>query len=286
MIGVEGDRFKIVFNFIGFPAPQICWEKDGSAFLIGEGREIINSHGRSVLKINSLALSDTGVYTCLVTSVAGTRTWVVRLKVEGKSAHEVGNNRYYACFFFLNVYMWLSLDLHSFSTTTVLSSTTAPPSTTALSPNTTQPSTTAPPSTTVLSPNTTQPPTTAPPTSKSLPNVCLLIYYNYTYIIIIHVDLLVSFPGLPQLQFLQYPKMEYCKWSRHGWPGNEATISHVLLIITYKQRVHDLVSIYPLTGQPRVSYWTIACIILATITGLMSALFCGILVAGLWVCSV
>ena len=89
VIGVEGDRFKIVFNFIGFPAPQICWEKDGSAFLIGEGREIINSHGRSVLKINSLALSDAGVNTCLLTSVARTRIWVVRLKVEGKGTHEV-----------------------------------------------------------------------------------------------------------------------------------------------------------------------------------------------------
>ena len=56
------------------------------------------------------------------------------------------------------------------------------------------------------------------------------------------------------------------------------------VIITYKQRVHDLVSIYPLTAQPRVSYWTVACIIVATITGLMlliAALFCGILVAGL-----
>ena len=72
-------------TFTGISAPNIRWEKDGSVFLLGEGRRIINSTGsplRSQLVINSLALSDAGVYTCSVTNVAGTDTRSVRLEVE------------------------------------------------------------------------------------------------------------------------------------------------------------------------------------------------------------
>ena len=81
----EGDPFELVCTFTGIPAPNIRWEKDGSVFLLGEGRRITNSTGsplRSQLVINSLALSDAGVYTCSVTNVAGTDTRSVRLEVE------------------------------------------------------------------------------------------------------------------------------------------------------------------------------------------------------------
>ena len=80
----EGTRFVLVCTFTGVPAPEIRWEKDGSLFLCGEGRRVINSHGRSQLEIDSLALSDTGVYSCLVTNVAGMATKIVRQKVRGK----------------------------------------------------------------------------------------------------------------------------------------------------------------------------------------------------------
>ena len=74
-------------SFTGIPAPEICWEKDGSVFLLGEGRRVINSTGsplRSVLVINSLLHSDTGVYTCSVSNVAGTDMRSVRLEVRGE----------------------------------------------------------------------------------------------------------------------------------------------------------------------------------------------------------
>ena len=80
----EGDRFELVCTFTGIPAPQIRWEKDGSVFLLGEGRRIINSTGRSQLEINNLARSDTGLYTCSVTNVANTATMRVRLEVRCK----------------------------------------------------------------------------------------------------------------------------------------------------------------------------------------------------------
>ena len=84
MTHTEGDGFELVCSFTGIPAPEIRWEKDGSVFLLGEGRRIINSTGRSQLEINSLALSDAGVYTCTVSNVAGMDTRNVILEVRGE----------------------------------------------------------------------------------------------------------------------------------------------------------------------------------------------------------
>ena len=78
----EGDRFELVCTFTGVPAPGIRWEKDGSLFLLGGGRSIINNIGSSELVINSLALSDAGVYNCSVTNMGGMATRSVRLEVE------------------------------------------------------------------------------------------------------------------------------------------------------------------------------------------------------------
>ena len=80
----EGDGFELVCTFTGVPAPDIRWEKDGSVFLLGEGRRVTNSTERSQLEINSLALSDAGVYTCTVTNVAGMDMRSVRLEVRGE----------------------------------------------------------------------------------------------------------------------------------------------------------------------------------------------------------
>ena len=78
----EGNSFELVCTFTGVPAPEIRWEKDGSFFLLGGGRSIINNTGSSQLVIDSLALSDAGVYTCLVTNMGGMATRSVRLEVE------------------------------------------------------------------------------------------------------------------------------------------------------------------------------------------------------------
>ena len=80
----EGDRFELVCSFTGIPAPEIRWEKDGSLFILGDGRRVTNSTGRSQLEISSLAFSDAGVYTCSVNNVAGNATRSVRLEVRGE----------------------------------------------------------------------------------------------------------------------------------------------------------------------------------------------------------
>ena len=90
MTHTEGERFELVCSLTGIPAPEIRWEKDGSVFLLGDGRRVTNSTGSpltSVLNINSLALSDAGVYTCSVTNVAGNATRSVRLEVRGEGLH-------------------------------------------------------------------------------------------------------------------------------------------------------------------------------------------------------
>ena len=80
----EGTHFELVCTFTGIPVPDISWVKDGSVFLLGEGRRVINSTGRSQLEINSLTLSDAGVYSCSVTNIAGNVTRSVSLKVIGE----------------------------------------------------------------------------------------------------------------------------------------------------------------------------------------------------------
>ena len=80
----EGDHFVLVCSFIGTPPPMVAWQKDGSVFILGEGRSIINSTERSQLEINNLTLSDAGVYTCSVSNVAGMNTRSVRLEVRGE----------------------------------------------------------------------------------------------------------------------------------------------------------------------------------------------------------
>ena len=80
----EGMRFELVCTFTGDPQPAIGWEKNGSVFLLGDGRRIINSTGRSALEITSLLVNDTGVYTCSVTNVAGMASRSVRLEVRGE----------------------------------------------------------------------------------------------------------------------------------------------------------------------------------------------------------
>ena len=80
----EGEHFELVCTFTGIPAPEIHWEKDGSVLLLGEDRRVIKSTGRSQLVINSLLVSDAGVYTCSVTNVGGMATRSVRLEVRGE----------------------------------------------------------------------------------------------------------------------------------------------------------------------------------------------------------
>ena len=82
-----GERFELVCSFTGFPDPQIRWEKDGSVFLLGEGRRIINSTGTSALEIERLQVSDAGVYSCSVSNIGGNASRSVRLEVRGEEVH-------------------------------------------------------------------------------------------------------------------------------------------------------------------------------------------------------
>ena len=81
MTHTEGDSFELVCSFTGIPAPDVHWEKDGSVFLLGEGRTIINITGSSALVINSLVLSDAGEYSCIVKNDAGVDRMSVTLEV-------------------------------------------------------------------------------------------------------------------------------------------------------------------------------------------------------------
>ena len=84
MTHTEGDHFELVCSFTGIPAPEIRWEKDGSEFLLGDGRRVTNTNESSQLEIDSLALSNAGVYSCSVSNVGGMDTRRVTLEVRGE----------------------------------------------------------------------------------------------------------------------------------------------------------------------------------------------------------
>ena len=84
MTHTEGNGFELVCSFTGIPTPEIHWEKDGSVFLLGEGRRVTNSTESSQLVINSLALSDAGEYSCFVENDAGVDKMSVTLEVGGQ----------------------------------------------------------------------------------------------------------------------------------------------------------------------------------------------------------
>ena len=80
----EGDRFELVCSFTGVPAPEISWEKNGSVFLLGEGKKVIHNIGMSQLEISNLTLHDAGVYSCSASNIAGSATKSARLRVRGE----------------------------------------------------------------------------------------------------------------------------------------------------------------------------------------------------------
>ena len=122
MTHTEREHFELICSFTGIPNPEIHWEKDGSVFLLGEERRVINNTAdttkTSQLEISSLLLSDAGMYTCSVTNVAnmatsnGMDSRSVRLEVRGEESEvmNVSNNKHLTCYFFL-------LTLHSHATT-------------------------------------------------------------------------------------------------------------------------------------------------------------------------
>ena len=89
MTHTEGDTFVLVCSFSAIPPPRIRWQKDGSLFLLGEGRRIIsstvvNGTGQSQIEIESLLISDGGIYNCTISNNAGTTSRTVRLEVGGE----------------------------------------------------------------------------------------------------------------------------------------------------------------------------------------------------------
>ena len=89
MTHTEGDRLELVCSFSGIPDVTIRWEKDREVFSAREGRRIIsspivNGTGQSQLEINTLALSDAGLYNCAASNIAGTTSRSVRLEVRGE----------------------------------------------------------------------------------------------------------------------------------------------------------------------------------------------------------
>ncbi|XP_049724489.1 hemicentin-1 isoform X1 [Elephas maximus indicus] len=75
-----GQRVDILCNAQGTPHPVITWFKGGSVVLVDGVRHISGPDG--TLSIDQATLSDTGIYTCVATNIAGSDEMEITLHVQ------------------------------------------------------------------------------------------------------------------------------------------------------------------------------------------------------------
>ncbi|XP_007935886.1 hemicentin-1 [Orycteropus afer afer] len=75
-----GQKVDIPCNAQGTPYPVITWFKGGSALLVDGVRHI--NHPDGALSIDQATLSDTGIYTCVATNIAGSDEMEITLHVQ------------------------------------------------------------------------------------------------------------------------------------------------------------------------------------------------------------
>ncbi|EFB29465.1 hypothetical protein PANDA_009711 [Ailuropoda melanoleuca] len=75
-----GQRVDIPCNAQGTPLPVITWLKGGSAMLVDGVQHVSNSDG--MLSVEQAMLSDSGIYTCVATNIAGSDETEITLHVQ------------------------------------------------------------------------------------------------------------------------------------------------------------------------------------------------------------
>ncbi|KAF2897463.1 hypothetical protein ILUMI_08712 [Ignelater luminosus] len=70
-VALENEKTEFVAQFIGQPAPKVCWFKDGFEIFSSRRIRIITENDKSVLTIHQSSLSDEGEIKCTATNRAG-----------------------------------------------------------------------------------------------------------------------------------------------------------------------------------------------------------------------
>lgn len=72
-------EFNITCEVEGLPQPEIVWKRNGVE-LPADGRTLING---PIIYISGLLATDTGFYVCEAKNVAGNKTVVSKLNIQG-----------------------------------------------------------------------------------------------------------------------------------------------------------------------------------------------------------
>ncbi|CAH1976532.1 unnamed protein product [Acanthoscelides obtectus] len=80
--GLENEKIEFTVNFLGQPAPKVCWFKDTFEIFSSRRIRIITDSDRSTLTIHQSSLSDEGEIKCTATNRAGHVSTKAKLTVE------------------------------------------------------------------------------------------------------------------------------------------------------------------------------------------------------------
>nr|CAI5864930.1 unnamed protein product [Callosobruchus analis] len=79
---LENEKVEFTVNFLGQPAPKVCWFKDAFEIFSSRRIRIITDTDRSILTIHQCSLSDEGEIKCTATNRAGHVATKAKLTVE------------------------------------------------------------------------------------------------------------------------------------------------------------------------------------------------------------
>ncbi|KAF5297178.1 hypothetical protein FQA39_LY12193 [Lamprigera yunnana] len=82
VVVLENEKVEFTTQFVGQPAPKICWFKDGFEIFSSRRIRIVTENDKSTLVIHQSSLSDEGEIKCTATNKAGHASTKVKLTLE------------------------------------------------------------------------------------------------------------------------------------------------------------------------------------------------------------
>ncbi len=87
----EGDTVSFILNVHGKPKPEVEWFKDDDKLSNGGNCLITQDDGKHELKLQNMAIEDSGIYKCVASNEEGMDERTFKLDVDGKASNLMKN---------------------------------------------------------------------------------------------------------------------------------------------------------------------------------------------------